>query len=149
MLSRILGRFSPGTAGELSRFVRFLLVGGLNTVVGYSLFAGFILLGANSLAALTGATVLGILFNFASTGRLVFGGGNARLLPPFLAVYGAQFLLNWAALNMLERAGLSPLLAQLLLLPPLAVATFLMMRRFVFRAHSELTEVPDGRRRER
>jgi hypothetical protein len=34
----------------------------------------------------------------------------------------------------MERIGLGPLLSQLILLPPLAVASFLMMQRFVFRA---------------
>jgi len=117
---------------EQRRFLRFLLVGGLNTAVGYGLFAAFILLGAGSSAALAGATVLGIAFNFKSTGRLVFGSGDGRLLPRFIAVYAVQFLVNWLALKALERAGMDPLLAQLTLVLPMALIAFLMMRRFVF-----------------
>jgi putative flippase GtrA len=129
----------PAEKADLHRFVRFLLVGGLNTAVGYSIFAAFILLGASSTLALIGATVLGILFNFASTGRVVFGTGNVRLLPRFVLAYGAQFLLNWVALQALERAGLSPLLAQLLLLAPLAIITFLMMKTLVFGSRPSLS----------
>ena len=131
MSPRQLGE--PVAAGESRRFARFLLVGGLNTLVGYGLFAGFILLGAASGLALAGATVLGILFNFGSTGRLVFGSGDAWLLPRFIAVYGVLFLINRAALLSLEQAGLAALLAQLLLVGPVAVATFLLMRTLVFR----------------
>ena len=123
----------PVAAGESRRFVRFLLVGVLNALVGYGLFALFILLGAASGIALAGASMLGILFNFGSTGRLVFGSGDARLLPRFIAVYGLLFVINWVALWSLEQAGLSPLLAQLLLVGPVAVATFLLMRSLVFR----------------
>lgn len=119
---------------QRKRFLTFLAVGGLNTLVGYGLFAGFILLGAGSFPALAGATILGVLFNFKSIGRLVFQSGEARLLPRFVAVYAAQFVLNLGGLSALERAGLAPLLAQLVLLPVLAVGSFLAMRRFVFRA---------------
>jgi putative flippase GtrA len=124
-------RERPGPA-DLRRFVRFLLVGGLNTAVGYSIFAALILLGAESVVALAGATILGLLFNFFSTGRIVFGSGDPSLLPRFLIVYGVQFLINWAALHSLERAGLAPLAAQLLLIIPLALLSFILMRRFVF-----------------
>jgi putative flippase GtrA len=118
---------------ELRRFIRFLMVGGINTFVGYAIFAAFVSLGATSTVALVAATVLGIVFNFASTGRIVFGNGNVGLLPRFLAAYAVQFLLNWTALRALEHAGLSPLLAQILILPPLAVVTFLLMRQMVFK----------------
>ena len=115
------------------RFFIFLLVGGLNTVVGYGLFAGLILLGAGKTLALVVATCLGVLFNFKSIGRLVFKDGGGRRLPRFIAIYFVQFLTNLAGLEALERIGLGPLVSQLILLPPLAVASFLMMQRFVFR----------------
>jgi putative flippase GtrA len=117
---------------EFGRFLLFLLVGGLNTLVGYSIFAGLILLGARPALALTIATILGVLFNFKSIGSLVFQSVKARLIPRFLAVYVVQFLVNLIALRMLIDLGAPPLLAQLIVLPILSVATFIMMRRFVF-----------------
>ena len=113
-------------------FLRFLIVGGLNTLVGYGLFALFVLLGAGTTLSLAGATLLGILFNFKSIGHLVFGSVGRRRLPAFVGVYGLQFLINLGAMKALQNAGMTPLLAQLIILPPLAVATFLMMRRLVF-----------------
>ncbi|NCQ92050.1 MAG: hypothetical protein GPI94_15420 [Microcystis aeruginosa LG13-03] len=55
------------------RFVRFLLVGVLNTIFGYSLFAVLILIGLNYKYAVLIGTIQGVLFNFQTTGRLVFG----------------------------------------------------------------------------
>lgn len=119
-------------AGELRRFLTFLVIGGLNTLVGYGIFAALILAGLPTPAAVILGTILGVLFNFLSTGGVVFRNRAGRLLPRFLAVYAVQMGLNVAALTALERAGLHPLIAGALVLPPLVVFTYLSMRRFVF-----------------
>jgi len=124
-------------SGELRRFVRFLFVGGLNTLVGYCIFAALILLGLPTAAAVVLGTILGVLFNFISTGGIVFRNRAGRLLPRFLSVYAVQMALNVAALTALERAGLHPLVAGILVLPPLVVFTYFAMRRFVFGAAQE------------
>ena len=129
--------FSRGSAPRegVGRFVRFLAVGGLNMAVGYALFAGLLFVGLPVTGALALATVLGVLFNYQSVGRLVFGGdGRDGTLVAFALVYGAQFMLNLAALRLLAAAGLSAFLAQALVLPVLAVMTFFALRRWVFRA---------------
>ena len=114
------------------QFVRFLLVGVLNTAFGYALFALFILLGASSAVALAGATILGVAFNFRTIGRLVFNNRDARLLPRFVLSYAVYFLINLACLHGLASLGISPLLAQLVLLPWLSTLNFLLLRRLVF-----------------
>jgi putative flippase GtrA len=118
--------------GELRRFIRFLLVGALNTLVGYGIFAALILLGLATAAAIVVGTILSVLFNFLSTGRVVFGDGSGRRLPRFLAVYVVQMGLNVAAVTALERAGVDPLIGGFVVLPVLVVFTYLAMRRFVF-----------------
>jgi putative flippase GtrA len=117
---------------ELRRFVRFLFVGGLNTLVGYLIFAALILVGLPVAAAVVFGTILGVLFNFFSTGAVVFQNASGRLLPRFLGVYVAQMGLNIAAMTGLESAGVHPLVAGAFVLPPLAVFTYFAMRRFVF-----------------
>lgn len=121
------------TRAELRRFVRFLAVGALNTAIGYLIFAGLVLLGLESGLSLAGATVLGVAFNFRTTGSFVFANCDNRRLPRYLGVYSAQFLLNWSALRALEDAGMSPLLAQVILVGPMAVLTYLLMAKFAFR----------------
>lgn len=122
---------------EARRFVLFLLVGGLNTLVGYGLFAAAIAIGLRPAAALTVATLGGVAFNFQSIGRIVFAGHGSRRLAAFMVVYGVQFALNLAGLKALAGVGFGPLAAQAVLLPFMAVGSFLAMRRFVFAA-------PDG-----
>jgi len=55
------------------KFARFLLVGVLNTIFGYFLYGTLILIGLDYKYAVLLVTILGVLFNFQTTGRLVFG----------------------------------------------------------------------------
>ncbi|MCU7242422.1 MAG: GtrA family protein [Microcystis aeruginosa WS75] len=55
------------------KFARFLLVGVLNTIFGYFLYGTLILIGLDYKLAVLLATILGVLFNFQTTGRLVLG----------------------------------------------------------------------------
>lgn len=127
-----------GRASDAVQFLRFLLVGGLNTLVGYALFAIFILVGAGITFSLVGATVLGVMFNFRSLGSLVFIRTERRLLPRFVLVYAGQFAINWLSLRYLQALGVTPLFAQLMILPPLSIVSFLAMRRWVFIATAKV-----------
>jgi putative flippase GtrA len=115
-----------------NRFARFLVVGLLNTAFGYACFAGLLWAGLHYTVALLLATVAGVLFNFKTIGRLVFGSSGSGLLWRFIAVYAVIYTANVAALALLQSAGLGPFLAQSLLLLPVAVASFLLNRKFVF-----------------
>ena len=118
---------------ESKRFARFLAVGVLNTAVGYALFAATIYLGFGPFWGAVVSTAIGVLFNFRSIGWIVFRRSELTLLPRFLSVYVAQCAVNIAGLHVLTGWGLSPLLAQLMLVPFLATGTYLAMRSFVFR----------------
>lgn len=61
-----------------SQFVRFILVGVVNTAVGYLIFAGFVLLSVPAQTALAAAFVLGVLWNFGTHARLVSGNADFR-----------------------------------------------------------------------
>lgn len=116
-----------------TRFLRFLLVGGLNTAFGFAVYAVLIRLGLHYSAAAALATVLGVLFNFRTYGSLVFGGARARRLPRFVAVYATLYLVNVVGIGALVHAGASSLLAGLVLLLPVAALGYLLNARFVFR----------------
>lgn len=125
-------RFGKGS--ELRRFIVFLAVGGLNTVVGYTIFLVIVLAGLGATAAAAGATILGALFNFKSIGHLVFANSERRLLPRFLMMYAVQCGANLGLLELAGRADVPVLVAEAFILPLLAVGSFLAMRRFVFAA---------------
>jgi putative flippase GtrA len=116
------------------RFARFLAVGVLNTVFGYTVYALLLFAGLHYATALLLATVVGVLFNFRSTGRLVFGNRDDSRLWRFMGVYLFCYLLNIGCLRLLDTAGLGPYVAQGVLLPPLTVAAFALNHLFVFGA---------------
>ena len=113
-------------------FLRFLVVGGVNTVFGYSVFALFILLGLHYVLAVLIGQVCGILFNFNTTGRIVFKNKDNRLIFRFFGVYLFTYLLNIGLLKLFEMAGVGSLVAGAIIVLPLAVVSFLLMRKFVF-----------------
>lgn len=127
---------------ELAQFVRFLAVGVLNTAFGYLIFAALTLIGVSPGAAVVGGTILGVLFNFQSTGRLVFGASGGRLLPRFAAVYAVQALADIGLLHLALAHGVPVLIAQAVLLPPLVVITFFVMRRYVFPHRADPVRTP-------
>jgi putative flippase GtrA len=114
------------------QFHRFLAVGVLNTAVGYGLFVLFIFIGLHYVLASLFATVLGVLFNFHSIGKLVFGRHDYRLIFRFFAVYGVTYLLSIAFLAVFDFFGVDMYLAGALLLAPMAVISFLLNKYHVF-----------------
>lgn len=116
------------------RFLRFLLVGGLNTAVGYGLFLLALALMPTTFTALIVANILAILFNFVTTGSLVFGVRDPRLLARFFGVYAIVFVYNAVGLALLEDMGVRPWLGGLILLPGAVVLGYLLNRSFVFGA---------------
>jgi putative flippase GtrA len=122
-------------AGKLRNYqvIRFLAVGALNTLVGYCVFSLLVLAGTAAGLALFMGTVFGLIFNYFTTGRLVFAARGLDRLPQFVAVYGLTFLLNLWSLQILIATGLSPLLAQAIVLPIVITLTFLLNKLLVFR----------------
>jgi putative flippase GtrA len=119
------------------QFVRFLAVGGLNTAIGYAIYAILILLGLVPELALLVATIIGIMVNYFTTGRMVFGNRGNGLFFKFMLVYAVMYVLNAVALRGLLLAGIAPLIAQAIILPVTAIATFLAFRKLVFRKNGQ------------
>jgi putative flippase GtrA len=124
------------------KVARFLATGMLNTAFGYGVYAGLVLAGLPYLPALVVATVLGVVFNYFSFGKLAFRvATDAAGMPRFVAAYGMALAFNaallWAAHNAL---GLGPLVAQLVCLPPTVAVTYLLLDRWAYakaRRHGE------------
>ena len=114
-------------------FCRFILIGILNTVFGYGVYACFVLLGVDYRISLTISTILGILFNFKTTGHIVFKNKNNRLIFRFIAVYGIVYVLNQIVLTVLVKAGINELISQAIVLPVMVVLAFGMNKKYVFR----------------
>lgn len=115
------------------RFLKFLMVGALNTVFGYSVFALFTYLNLHYTISTLLATILGILFNFKTTGCIVFKNGDNKLIFKFLFVYGVTYLLSIAFLRICEYFGFTNMyLNYAILLLPNAMIAYSLMKKFVF-----------------
>lgn len=119
---------------ERHRILRFLVVGGVNTAFGYSLFLIALAVMPTTFSALVLATVAGILFNFQTTGRYVFRTRAPGKIVLFFAVYGIVFLYNAAGLAALEGAGVAAWLAGIVLLPGAVTISYILNRDLVFRS---------------
>jgi putative flippase GtrA len=113
-------------------FLRFLVVGGINTVFGYSVFALFILLGLHYVLAALLGQICGILFNFKTTGTIVFKNRDNRLILRFFGVYLITYLLGIGLLKVFDMYDVNILIAAAITVLPMAFVSFLLMRKFVF-----------------
>ncbi|TKC91820.1 GtrA family protein [Trinickia terrae] len=118
--------------GEV-RFANYLLVGGLNTLFGYAVFTLMIWAGCHYSLAIAGSTVLGTLFNFKSTGALVFKSHDNSRIVRFLAVYGVVYCVNVLGVALLIRSGLNAYYSGMIMILPLALLAYRLNSQFVFR----------------
>ena len=110
-------------------FLRFIAVGGLNTVFGYSVYTLLYLLGLTPHSALAGAFCVGVIWNYFTHARLVFATKGLSRMPPYILAYVVLYFLNAAGLEALLGAGVSPVVAQGLLVLPAAAMAFIVIGR--------------------
>lgn len=117
-------RSRPG----LWRFAKFLVVGVLNTAVGWIIYAILLrLFGLPWQIALGFSYVLGVLWNFLTHARWVFETRGFGRMPAYVLAYVVVFTLNKWSLAHLIGLGVSELWAQAILLLPMAVVAFVLV----------------------
>lgn len=118
---------------ELSRLFRFLAVGIMNTAFGYTIFAVAMISGFVYQVSVAISIVIGLCFNFLVGGRIVFGEAKASKFFRFLAVYIVTYTINILGLSLLIDFNINVYFANALLLPPLAILTFIMQLKLVYK----------------
>ena len=126
-------------APEMVRFLRFLVVGGVNTAVGYLLFSAFILMSMTPQKALAFSFILGVLWNFFAHRKFVFVSKGYGVLPAYALCYVGIYLFNSFGPKYALTLGLNPLLAQAILAPIVAVLSFFLIGR-ILTGHFPLTK---------
>ena len=115
------------------KFIKFLFVGGINTIAGYLFFAFFIFLGIHYAIATILSTICGIIFNFFSTGKLVFKNKNNLLFFRFILVYAVNWFIAVIFIHFYKIfINDNEYLAGFIILIPTAVLSFILMKHFVF-----------------
>jgi putative flippase GtrA len=115
------------------QFLRFLVVGGVNAVFAYIVFALMILLHLHYTMAVLVSQFCSLLFNFKTTGALVFGNKNNRLIFRFFVVYLATYLLTIGLFKVFKLLGVNTLITGAIIILPTALFSYTMNKKFVFR----------------
>lgn len=77
-----------------SKFIRFIFVGVLNSGFGYGIYCLLILLGLSYIWATLISHILGVLFNFVTTGTIVFNNTDRKLIVRFVLNYVLVYFIN-------------------------------------------------------
>ncbi len=115
------------------RFVKFLFVGAINTLFGYSTYALFVALSFKPSHALLISYILSIFWNFKTTGSIVFRNKDNSLIFKFFLSYIFTFFVNKYSLEFLiEVLHINEYLAEAIVIPPVAVLSFIIFKTFIF-----------------
>ena len=115
------------------RFVKFLFVGAINTLFGYSMYALFVTFGFNPSNALLISYILGVFWNFKTTGSIVFRNKDNKLIFKFFISYVFTYYVNSISLNFLiDNLHINKYLAEAIVIPPVAVLSFVIFKTFIF-----------------
>ena len=115
------------------RFVKFLFVGAVNTLFGYSMYALFVTFGFIPSTALLISYILGVFWNFKTTGSIVFRNKDNKLIFKFFISYVFTYYVNNISLNFLiDNLHMNKYLAEAIVVPPVAVLSFVIFKTFIF-----------------
>ena len=115
------------------QFVKFLCAGGVNTLAGYIIYFVSILTGFPVWVSLAGSYVFGITFSFVVMGNWVFRSFGWARFPRFIVLHLSMYFINLKLIAMLSTMRGGALAAQAILILPIAVLTYVLLKRFVFR----------------
>lgn len=115
-----------------NQIFRFLVIGGVNSIFGYSVYALFTFSGLHYALVALLSQICGILFNFNTTGRIVFYNTKSGLIFRFTGVYAALYVVNVLFLGVFERMNYNMYFAGIILILPMAFLSFLLNKAFVF-----------------
>ena len=114
-------------------FVKFILVGILNTAFGYLVFAALLYFGLHYTLAVVLSTIAGVLFNFKTTGTLVFKNNNNKLIFKFVAVYALTCIIGIIVLRLAEFVNVNLYLAGMVSTGICAIIAFILNKNWVFK----------------
>lgn len=116
-----------------SKFLRFILIGILNTVFGVGVYCLMIFIGLPYFIATLISNVLGVLFNFKTTGKFVFENNDNSLIFRFTLCYLFIYVINTGVVKLMLLSGLDEYWAGISATPIVAICSFFMLKRFVYR----------------
>lgn len=120
------------------QFLKFILIGIINTLFGYGVFALFLYFGMSYITALFLATCCGILFNFKSIGIYVFQNKKNNLLLKFILLYLAIYIVNLILMRSFNYFIHNMYLSGIITLIATAGLSFICNKKYVFANYDEV-----------
>ena len=114
------------------QFLKFIAIGALNTLFGYFVYIVFILAGIEYHLALTFATILGVIFNFFTTGKIVFLNKGFNNIKKFVLLYFSIYCINQVLLTIFVEHGVNMIISQTIIMPLLVLTSYLINKHYIF-----------------
>ena len=111
----------------------FGVVGGLNTLASYAVYAGGLYVGLSYPWASVLSMVASICIGFKAQGRFVFLNTDARRVLRYIAMWCVLMLVYLTVVTLSVRFGVSEYIGGLLAIPPVMVVSYLAQKYFVFK----------------
>lgn len=118
-------------------FYRYVGVGALNTIFGYSVFSFFIFLNISYGFALFFGTILGVAFNYRTIGSFVFNHAETKNgIYRFIFCYLVTYIFNLYSLSLLiNYLKLNPYVSQLLCVLPTFIVNWFLFKFWVYKKY--------------
>lgn len=129
---------------RLSRsvFVRYVVVGVVNTAFSFSVYLACVWVGMAAALASLVSLLIGIVFSFKTQGAFVFLNRDPRLFLRFVAVWSLVYVFNIGMIYGLMSTGQNASVAGALALAPTMLVSFVLQRRITFGGPAD---APDSR----
>lgn len=108
-------------------------MGGLNTMLNYGIYTLLLYLGLDYSLATTVAFIAGLIINFKTHGRFVFNSQSNRPFFLYVVSWLGIYITNLWLLGLLIEKGVNSYLAGALMIPPIAILSFFILKLVVFR----------------
>jgi putative flippase GtrA len=115
-----------------AEIIRFILVGMVNTIFGYSCYAFFLFIGMHYSIAVFFATILGVFFNFKTFGKFVFKVDKNVLIFKFIVVYFVIYFVNVFAIKIFTFLGYDLYVSGVFSIIIVAVCSYILNKNIVF-----------------
>lgn len=115
------------------RFLKFLAVGGINTLFGFITYSALALSDLSTFIVLLISTLIGISFNFFTTGGLVFRDLSFHRIPRFIIVAIVIFLSNLELIECLSPFYVGRIEAMAIIIVPMTILNYFLLVWFVYK----------------
>lgn len=114
------------------QFIAFLVVGGINTLFGYGVYAFFIFMGLHYFYASLFSRLFGFIFNFFTMGKLVFKKLEIKLIKKFIIFNIITYLLFIILIKLFSLWSMNAYLSGLFASGLMAILSYEINKHVVF-----------------